>query len=143
MITPIFLFFLFLIRISDFARILAPQLSFSEQELQLSLWGDYYLESKAKGKWIAKGAQEKAKTPLFAQVVLNSLWNVYDSFIRKDPLKIEKILEKLKPKVSPRDLKHSDPRVPIAAVLSQWLPLSNAVLSEFLSYFEFRPNYHS
>jgi len=122
-------------RIPDFARILAPQINFSEQELQLCLWGDYYMESKAKSKSIVKGAQEKAKTPLFVQLVLNSLWNVYDAFSRKDQLKIDKILEKLNSKVSPRDLKHSDPKVPITSVLTQWLPLSNAVLSESSRFF--------
>lgn len=93
------------------------------------------MESKAKSKSIVKGAQEKAKTPLFVQLVLNSLWNVYDAFSRKDQLKIDKILEKLNSKVSPRDLKHSDPKVPITSVLTQWLPLSNAVLSESSRFF--------
>ena len=124
-------------RIPDFARILAPQINFSEEELQLCLWGDYYLESKAKSKSIAKGAQEKAKTPLFVQLVLNSLWNVYDSFIRKDQLRIGKILEKLNSKVHPRVLKDSNAKVPLKSVLTQWLPLSNAVLSKILHFLWF------
>ena len=123
--------------IPDFARILAPQINFSEEELQLCLWGDYYLESKAKSKSIAKGAQEKAKTPLFVQLVLNSLWNVYDSFIRKDQLRIGKILEKLNSKVHPRVLKDSNAKVPLKSVLTQWLPLSNAVLSKILHFLWF------
>lgn len=51
------------------------------------LWGDYYLNSKTKS--IVKGAQEKAKKPLFVQFVLENIWNLYDLvLVRKDKEKI-------------------------------------------------------
>lgn len=42
-----------------------------------TLWGDFYLHSKSKR--IMKGAQEKAKKPLFVQFVLENLWSVYET----------------------------------------------------------------
>lgn len=117
-------------RIQDFARMFSSKLGLREEELQLSLWGDNYYNSKL--KTIVPGAQEKAKKPLFVQVVLENLWSVYDSIVtRKDKVMTEKIVQNLQLKVTPRDLKHSDPKVQLQAVLSKWLPLSDAVLSKY------------
>ena len=40
-----------------------------------TLWGDYYLNNKA--KQISKGAYAKGKRPLFVTFILDSIWNVY------------------------------------------------------------------
>lgn len=76
-----------------------------------------------------KGAQAKAKKPLFVQFVLDNLWEIYDVIaVRRDKEKLEKIVTSLGIKLTTRDLKHSDCKVQLQAVCSQWLPLSNTVL---------------
>lgn len=108
----------------------ASKLGLGEEELRLSLWGDNYFNPKT--KTVIAGAQEKTKKPLFVQIVLENLWSVYDSVvIRKDKMMTEKIVQNLQLKINPRDLKHSDPKVQIHAVLSKWLPLSDTVLRKY------------
>ena len=118
------------LRLEDFARIFAPKLDVDEKELSSSLWGDFYYNSKLKK--ITAGASAKAKKPLFVQIILENLWNVYDAIsIRKDKVMLDKIVHNLNLKIHARDLRHSDARVKIQAVLGQWLPLSDAILSTF------------
>ncbi|RDD37770.1 Elongation factor-like GTPase 1 [Trichoplax sp. H2] len=72
----------------------------------------------------------KAKKPLFVQVILDNLWNLYNAiYIKKDKIQSENIVKSLNLKVSVRDSRHGDARVYLYAVCSQWLPLSKAVLS--------------
>lgn len=107
----------------------SSKLGLSEEELQLSLWGDNYYNAKTKS--VVSGAQEKAKKPLFVQIVLENLWSVYDSVVvRKDKAMVDKIVQSLQLKVHPRDLKHSDPKVQVQALLSKWLPLASSVLGK-------------
>ena len=107
------------------------KLGLEEEELRSTLWGDYYFNSKQ--KTVVLGAQEKAKKPLFVQIILENIWSVYESVvIRKDKIMTEKIVKNLQLNVTARDLKHSDPKVQIQAILTKWLPLSDAVLSKYL-----------
>ena len=46
----------------------------------------------------------------------------------RDKSRIEKIVSSMKLKISARDSRHSDLRVHLFAVCSQWLPLAGAVL---------------
>ena len=43
----------------------------------------------------------------------------------------EKIVTSLNLKIAPRDSRHSDPRVQLAAITAQWLPVSRAVLCKW------------
>ncbi|XP_061193189.1 elongation factor-like GTPase 1 [Saccostrea echinata] len=118
--------------IQDFAVLYASKLGINQEVLQRTLWGDFFLNTKTKR--IMKGAQIKAKKPLFVQFVLDNLWSVYDSiFIRRDKEKTEKIVTSLGLKIPPRDMRHSDGRVQLQAVCSQWLPVSSAVLRVVVS----------
>lgn len=47
----------------------------------------------------------------------------------RDKARIEKIVNSMKLKISARDSRHTDSRVHLFAVCSQWLPLAGAVLS--------------
>lgn len=49
-------------------------------------------------------------------------------FCHRDKEKVEKMVTSLGLKVMARDLRHSDPKVLLSAICSQWLPLSQAVL---------------
>ncbi|KAI4495818.1 hypothetical protein M0802_008441 [Mischocyttarus mexicanus] len=111
--------------IKEFAEFFSTKLGFSEKVLLKTLWGDYYINSKTKR--IMKGAQEKAKKPLFVQLILDNIWTLYETIVvRKDRDKIPSIAEKLNIKLTSRDLRHTDPKVQLQALYSQWLPLARA-----------------
>lgn len=113
--------------IKEFAKIYSDKLGFSEKVLRKTLWGDFYINNKTKR--IMKGAQEKAKKPLFVQLILDNIWVLYETIvIRKDKDKLPIIAEKLNIKLTTRDLRHTDPKAQLQAVCSQWLPLAQNCL---------------
>ncbi|KAG7196948.1 hypothetical protein KM043_000216 [Ampulex compressa] len=113
--------------IKEFAKIFSEKLGFSEKILSKTLWGDFYVNGKTKR--IVRGAQEKAKKPLFVQLILDNVWTLYETIIaRKDKERIPVMAEKLDIKLTARDLRHSDPKGQLRAVFSQWLPLAKACL---------------
>ncbi|CAM4518633.1 unnamed protein product [Leuciscus chuanchicus] len=115
-------------RIHQFAEMYSQKMGIRFWVLLKTLWGDFYLNAKAKK--IMKGAQSKGKKPLFVQLVLDNIWSMYDAVVTtRDKEKVEKMVTSLGIKVMPRDLKHSDPKVLLSAICSQWLPVSQAVLS--------------
>ncbi|KAH3836724.1 elongation factor-like GTPase 1 [Dreissena polymorpha] len=115
--------------IDQFADIYGRKLGMNVEGLRGTLWGDFYLNSKTKR--IMKGAHTKGKKPLFVQFVLESVWSVYDAvMIRKDKEMTEKIVKSLDLKIGLRETRQSDTRVQLQAMMSQWLPLSRAVLGK-------------
>ena len=113
--------------VKEFAKIFSKKLGFSEKVLLKTLWGDYYVNSKTKR--IMKGAQEKAKKPLFVQLILDNIWTLYETItIRKDKEKVASMAERLDIKLTTRDLRHTDCKAQLQAVCSQWLPLARACL---------------
>ncbi|XP_073977955.1 elongation factor-like GTPase 1 isoform X2 [Rhodnius prolixus] len=113
--------------VHDFARLYSKKLGLNEDNLRRTLWGDFYYNAKTKR--IMKGAQEKAKKPLFVQLVLENIWSLYDTIcVRKDKEKLVRIVEQIGVQLATRDLRHTDPKVQLQAVCSQWLPLSSATL---------------
>ncbi|XP_074523157.1 elongation factor-like GTPase 1 [Halichoeres trimaculatus] len=114
--------------IQQFAQIYSQRMGIRAEVLLKTLWGDFYLNAKAKK--IMKGAQAKGKKPLFVQLVLDNIWSLYDAVvIRRDKQRVEKVVTSLGIKVMARDLSHSDPKVLLSAICSQWLPVSKSVLS--------------
>lgn len=113
--------------VKDFAKIFAKRMDFSERVLLRTLWGDYYLNLRAKR--IMKGAAEKAKKPLFVSLILENLWAVYDTvMVRKDRDKVIKMTEKMNIQLTTRDLRLTDTKAQLKAICSQWLPLAKACL---------------
>lgn len=113
--------------IDDFAEMYANKLGISKHILSNTLWGDFYLHNKSKR--ILKGAQAKAKKPLFVQFILENIWAVYDAVLKKDKIKTEQIVKSLNLKISARDSRHTDGRVHLKALFDQWLPLSRSMLT--------------
>ena len=114
--------------LNTFAKIYSKKLGFSESVLQRTLWGDYYINMKAKK--IFSGAGAKAKKPLFVSLVLENIWAVYDAVVvRKDKDMLQKMVASLALNIPPRDLRSTDPRQQLSAIFSAWLPLASAVLS--------------
>lgn len=111
-----------------FAKLFSDKLGVKEEILKKVLWGDFYLNTKTKR--FMKGAQEKAKKPLFVQVILDNLWNVYETVVmRHEKDKVPVICEKLGIKLTARDLRHTDSRVQLQSLMVQWLPLSHTILN--------------
>ncbi|XP_066557587.1 elongation factor-like GTPase 1 isoform X2 [Amia ocellicauda] len=115
-------------RIQQFAQIYSKKMGIKAEVLLKTLWGDFYLNAKAKK--IMKGAQTKGKKTLFVQLVLENIWSLYEAVLtRRDKEKTEKMVTSLGLNVSARDFRHTDPKVLLSAICSQWLPLSQAVLT--------------
>lgn len=65
------------------------------------------------------------------QLILENLWALYDVIaLRRDKEKLEKIISNLGIKLTTRDLKHTDCKVQLQAVCSQWLPVAKTVLGK-------------
>ncbi|XP_011809282.1 PREDICTED: elongation factor Tu GTP-binding domain-containing protein 1-like [Colobus angolensis palliatus] len=115
------------VKIEHFARIYSQKIGIKKEVLMKTLWGDYYINMKAKK--IMKGDQAKGKKPLFVQFILENIWSLYDTVLKKDKDKIDKIVTSLGLKIGAQEARHSDPKVQINAICSQWLPISHAVLA--------------
>ncbi|XP_021709805.1 elongation factor-like GTPase 1 [Aedes aegypti] len=109
-----------------FAKLYQEKLGVPLAELEEAMWGDFFYSPKKKS--IEKGALEKGRKPLFVQLVLDNLWNVYDLVENRDVDKLKAISEKLGIAQTVRDLKHADIRIPIRNLLSQWLPMEKFLL---------------
>ncbi|TNN75609.1 Elongation factor-like GTPase 1 [Liparis tanakae] len=113
--------------IQQFAQIYSQKMGIKTEVLLKTLWGDFYLNAKAKK--IMKGAQAKGKKPLFVQLVLDNIWSLYDAVVtQRDKEKVEKMVTSLGVKVLARDLRHSDPKVLLSAICSQ--PLTQEEIAQ-------------
>ncbi|VVC31802.1 Hypothetical protein CINCED_3A025452 [Cinara cedri] len=113
--------------LETFANLVAKKLCVNVDVLKKTLWGDFYLNSKTKR--IMKGAQEKAKKPIFVQMILENIWLIYDVIInQKDKERLLKISESMNVTLFARDLRQTDTRILLQSFLSQWIPLSISVL---------------
>ncbi|CAF0768983.1 unnamed protein product [Rotaria sordida] len=112
--------------IHHFADLYAKKLSIKREVLMKTLWGDFYFDKKSKR--VYKGAQGKGQKPMFVQCILENLWSVYETIIiRRDNEKLEKIATSIGAKLTPRDIRHTDPYVPLHLLFNQWLPIAPAV----------------
>lgn len=118
--------------ISEFAEFYASKLGASSAALQKALWGPRYFNPKSKMIVGKKGVEGGSKArPMFVQFVLEPLWQVYQSALEPDGNKglLEKVIKSFNLNVPPRELRNKDPKVVLQAVMSRWLPLSDAILS--------------
>lgn len=123
--------------INTFARIYLAKLGFSHTALSKTLWGDFYLDMK--NKKVIPGAKLKPSQsnlkPLFVSLILEQIWNIYDACVlERDDEKLLKIVAKLGAKISPRDLRSKDYKNLLNLIMSQWIPLSHALLGAVIEY---------
>ncbi|KAM4593346.1 elongation factor-like GTPase 1 isoform 3-T3 [Odontesthes bonariensis] len=78
--------------IQQFAYIYSERMGIKAEVLLKTLWGDFYLDAKAKR--IMKGAEAKGKKPLFVQLVLNNIWNLYEAVVTRRPLSQDEIAQR-------------------------------------------------
>lgn len=123
--------------INTFSRIYLAKLGFSQAVLAKTLWGDYYLDMKSKK--IIPGSKLKPSQsslkPLFVALILGQIWSIYDAIvISRDDAKIGKIIQTLDSKIPPRDLRAKDNKNLLTVLMSQWIPLSHALLGAVIDY---------
>ncbi|KAK6456788.1 translation elongation factor 2/ribosome biogenesis protein RIA1 [Scheffersomyces xylosifermentans] len=123
--------------VNTFAKIYSAKLGFSHAVLSKTLWGDFYLDMKNKkiipGKKL-KASQSNMK-PIFVSLILEQIWAVYENcLIERNQEKLEKIIEKLGAKVGPRDLRSKDYKNLLNVIMSQWIPISHAILGTVIEY---------
>ncbi|EPS72321.1 hypothetical protein M569_02432 [Genlisea aurea] len=120
-------------KIHDFADFYAFKLGASSSTLEKALWGPRYFNAKTKMIVGKKGISSVAKArPMFVQFILEPLWQVFQATLEADGEKrsvLEKLIKSFNLSIPPRELQHRDPKAVLQAVLSRWLPLSDAVLS--------------
>lgn len=66
-------------RIGKFAQLYASKLGIQEANFKRVLWGDFYLDTKAKRVISYKQLRGRNLKPLFVQFVLENIWAVYDA----------------------------------------------------------------
>lgn len=124
-------------RIVDFARIFSERFGLSENILTKTLWGDHYLQSKSK-RIVRKKPAEAARTnakPMFVQFILSNVHAIYDALLSSQndhdlAIKMrQKFVDKLKLKVTARDLKHRDTSTALHSIMSAWLPAAACLLN--------------
>ena len=121
--------------VNTFAKIYLKKLGFSQLALSKTLWGDYYLDMKNKKIIPGKKLKNANLKPLFVSLILDQIWAVYENcVIERDQEKLEKIIEKLGARVTPRDLRSKDYKNLLNVIMSQWIPLSHAILGTVIEY---------
>lgn len=114
--------------VRNFSEWVSKKLGFKKEILDKTLWGDYFVNGKTQR--IMKGAQAKAKKPLFVSMILENIWNIYEYvMIRKDSLMVEKIVKSLNITLTKRDLTHNDSRMLLQSIFTQWLSLAPNLLA--------------
>lgn len=123
--------------VSTFAKIYLAKLGFSQSVLAKTLWGDFYLDMK--NKKIIPGNKLKANQsslkPLFVGLILDQIWMIYQNcVVERNQERLEAIIEKLGAKIGPRDLRSKDLKQLLNLVMSQWIPVSHALLGMVIEY---------
>ncbi|KZF26643.1 P-loop containing nucleoside triphosphate hydrolase protein [Xylona heveae TC161] len=119
--------------VKQFAAIYERKLGIKRAILEKVLWGDYYLDPKTKRVLGQKHLKGRNLKPMFVQLVLETIWAVYEASVdgdrgKGDPAMVEKITKSLSITLPPHVLRSKDPRSILTALFSAWLPLSTALL---------------
>ncbi|EFR04669.1 elongation factor 2 [Nannizzia gypsea CBS 118893] len=125
--------------IRQFAALYEKKLGIKRATLEKVLWGDYYLDPKTKRVLGAKHLKGRRLSPMFVQLVLETIWAVYNATTggansTGDPALLEKITKSLSIKIPVHILRSRDTRNILSAVFTSWLPLSTAVLVSVIEY---------
>ncbi|KAJ1378438.1 Translation elongation factor EFTu-like, domain 2 [Sesbania bispinosa] len=115
--------------IHEFAEIYASKLGASVNALQKALWGPRYFNPKTKMIVGKKGIGGGKAKPMFVQFVLEPLWQVYQGALEGDRGLLDKVIRSFNLQVPARELQNKDAKVVLQAVMSRWLPVSDAILS--------------
>eukprot|EP01031_Cornospumella_fuschlensis_P032612 gene32612-39430_t len=111
-------------------NMLTKKLGLNRNILRQYLFEDYYinLETKKIGKY---GGSDSSKSPMFANLVLEPIWEIYDcALVRGDLQELGKMATEtlgLAP-LPPRELNPRDMRASLQAVMRRHMPLAESLL---------------
>ncbi|POS83399.1 P-loop containing nucleoside triphosphate hydrolase protein, partial [Erysiphe pulchra] len=119
--------------VRQFAGIYEKKLGIKRSTIERVLWGDYYLDPKTKKILAQKHLKGRNLKPMFAQLVLEQIWAVYQATIgsengKGNPALLEKITKSLNITLPAHISRSRDTRAILTTVFSSWLPLSTALL---------------
>ena len=116
-------------RLSDFVTLFLPKLKgVNAPELVRGLWGNHTYSSK-ESKIVQRKEAGWTSKNLFCQLILDNIWAIYESTQLEFNLeKIEKMIANLHLKINPFELRSKETKGISRVIMSQWLPLSRAVL---------------
>ncbi|KAK8444523.1 hypothetical protein SEVIR_9G152700v4 [Setaria viridis] len=117
-------------RPQQFAELYARKVGVNPSAFLRGLWGPRYLDKKT-GKVVGKKAIKSADPqPMFVEFVLSALWKMYELVLNDggESKRVKKLVENFQLKIPERELKNKDPKVVLQSIMSQWLPLSDAVM---------------
>lgn len=131
--------------VRQFAGIYEKKLGIKRSILEKVLWGDFYLDPKTKRVLGQKHLKGRNLKPMFVQLVLESIWAVYNATTvanngKGDPAMLEKITKSLSITLPPNVMRSKDPKSTLLALFSAWLPLSTAVLVSVIEYLPSPPD---
>ena len=114
--------------ITNFVDLFSQKLGYCKKLLASTLWGDYFISNKLQS--ILPNAQTKGKRPLFASLILDSIWSIYQfAYLEKNLFKVNNIVKKLGISIHLKDIKHPNKKHLVQSILQQWLPLSEVALN--------------
>lgn len=125
--------------VRQFAVIYEKKLGIKRSLLEKVLWGDFYLDPKTKKVLGQKHLKGRNLKPIFVQLVLEPIWQVYEATVggnggRGDPALLEKITKSLSINLPAHIARSRDPKAILQSVISSWLPLSTALLVSVIEY---------
>ncbi|WEW61103.1 Cytoplasmic GTPase/eEF2-like protein (ribosomal biogenesis) [Emydomyces testavorans] len=125
--------------VRQFSGLYEKKLGIKRATLEKVLWGDYYLDPKTKRVLGQKHLKGRNLKPMFVQLVLETIWAVYNATTggaskTGDPTLLDKITKSLSITIPAYVLRSRDPRNILSAIFSSWLPLSTAVLVSVIEY---------
>jgi ribosome assembly protein 1 len=125
--------------VRQFAAIYEKKLGIKRTVLEKVLWGDFYLDPKTKKVLRQKHLKGRNLEPIFVQLVLKTIWTVYEAAIvgndgKGDPALLEKVTKSLGIALPAHIVRSRDPKAILQAVFAGWLPLSTALLVSVIEY---------
>jgi len=115
--------------VAKFANHWAQKLGLNRDVLVKYMFEDYTLLASTK-KIVKCTAEYSECKPLFASLVLEPIWAIYDAAItEQNPTKASKMAKRAREiELEPREINAKDPRSTAQAIFRRWLPLSDALL---------------
>ncbi|KAH8876609.1 Elongation factor-like GTPase 1 [Schistosoma japonicum] len=119
-------------RIDQFCQTWSERLSIPCSTLQKSVWGDFYLTSsptESNKMFVKPNARQKQKKPIFVHLVLEPLWNAYQTLLFEDKRdKVFAMAQKVGVNLDQRIIRNVDSRGVLRGFLSSWLSLGHTLM---------------
>lgn len=114
-------------RLDKFSMMIAQKLGAKEETVRKFMWGDYFFDPHSKRVLTPEQKGSRNLKPMFAQFVLQSIWEVYRSFLdEQDTEKSQRIVDALGITLKPQERAHFERghlQPVFNALMPRWLPI--------------------